>query len=351
MRQKYSTLTLAPFCSSHLSINEMIKVLILCLMPHIIMLAVTSSIESLQLLFLIQLAALCSELLFNLIHKKGFKLSWSTVLQGLIIGLLVPTGYIPIAAFLITLVILFFERMIFMSFAQSWVNTIALTVIVLYFVAPEYFPTFLIEPETLQQQNMGAQLFSDGVLTVSRFDIRITSFLNTAIFNRLGISVPEGYVTLFWDSGSSIPAFRFNVFTLLASIFLFLTKTIDFILPTVYLFIYAFLVYMFSLYPYADIIGSGDILLALFTGGSMFSAFFLLSWFGTTPLTILGKIIYGIASGILAFFICGAGTSSIGIIFVVLVLNILCPIILQVETVCYVSHLKKSFTQEQEAGR
>ncbi len=347
MRQKYNNLTLAPFCCSHLSINEMIKVLLLCLLPHIIMLAVTSSIESLSLLFIIVVAAICSELAYNLIYKKGLRISWATLLQGVIIGLIVPTGYIPIAAFLITLVILFFERMIFMSFAQSWINTIALTVIVLYFVAPDYFPEFLIDPEALQQHNVGMKLFSDGLLNVSRFDVRVTNFLNATFFNPFGISVPEGYMTLFWDSQSVIPAFRFNVFTLIASMILFLTKTVDYVLPIVFLFVYAFLVYMFSLYPYADIVGNGDILLALFTGGTMFCAFFLIGWFGTAPLTLIGKIMYGIAAGILGFFICGAGTSTVGMVFVILVLNILCPIIQQIETLCYVSKLRKVFSTEQ----
>ncbi len=142
MRQKYNTITLAPFCCSHLSLNEMVKVLLLCLLPHVIMLAITSSFSSLRLFFIIVLAAVCSELLYNVLYKKGLKVSWSTLLQGAIIGLLVPTNYLPVVAFLITLTVLFFERMIFLSFAQSWVNTIALTVIMLYFVAPEYFPAF-----------------------------------------------------------------------------------------------------------------------------------------------------------------------------------------------------------------
>ncbi len=189
------------------------------------------------------------------------------------------------------------------------------------------------------------KLFSDGMLNISRFDVRITSFLNTTFFNPFGISVPEGYITLFWDSGSVIPAFRFNVFTIIASMILFLTKAIDYILPAVFLFVYSFLVYMFSLYPYADTIGNGDILLGLFTGGTMFCAFFVVGWFGTAPLTFIGKIIYGLCCGMLGFFICGAGTSSVGMVFVILILNIISPIIQQIETVCYVSKLRKSVAQ------
>ncbi len=349
MKPKYTHLTPAPFCASHLSVNEMIKVLLLCLLPHIIMLIVTMSLESLRLLSFTILAAVFSELLYKATHKHSISLSWSTILQGTIIGLLIPTGYLPVIAFIITFTILFFEKVIFMNFAQSWINTIALIMIVLYFVAPSFFPDYLIAPENLQQHNIGMKLFSDGILSISRFDVRITTLLNTAFFNTLGISVPEGYITLFWDSGSTIPAFRFNVLTIIASMVLFLTKTIDFTLPAIFLFVYTALVYAFSLYPYAEVIGNGDILLALFTSGTLFSAFFLIGWFGTTPLTLVGKIIHGIIAGFLAFLFCGAGTASIAIFFVIIVLNVLCPIILQIETVCYVSKMKKVFATAKDS--
>ncbi len=249
MRQKYDTITLAPFCSSQLSINEMMKVLLFCLIPHIIILAVTLGIGSLQLLLVVVLSAVCSELVYNTIFKKIVKVSWSTLLQGVLIGLLIPPNYLSVSALVMTFIVLFFEKMIFSDFAQSWINTVALTVIILYFVSPDFFPDFLLAPENVQQNNVGMKLFSDGLLSVSRYDVRITSFLNSTLFNSLGISVPEGYITLFWDSHSPIPAFRFNVLTLFVSTILLLTKTIDFIIPTVFLIVYSFLVYMFSLYP------------------------------------------------------------------------------------------------------
>ncbi len=351
MKQKYSSITLAPFSCSQMSINQMIKLTLICLIPHIIMLAVTSGIGSLQLLILIVLAAISSELTYNTAKGLGIKLSWSTLLQGVLIGLLLPTTYVPAAAFVITFVVLLLEKIIFTNFAQSWVNTIALTVIILYFMSPDFFPNFLLEPEHVQQTNVGMRLFSDGLLSVARYDVRITNFLNTTIFNSLGLSVPEGYITLFWDSGSPIPAFRFNALTLFVSTILFLSKTLGSLMPTIFLATYSFLVYMFSLYPYADIIGNGDILLALFTGGTMFSSFFLIGWFGTTPLTVKGKVLYGLCSGIIAFFICGAGTSSVGILFVILILNTICPLILQAETKAYIVKIKKNFELTQMARR
>jgi len=54
---------------------------------------------------------------------------------------------------------------------------------------------------------------------------------------------------------------------------------------------------------------------------------FVLQYFGTTPITIWGKILYGILAGIIGFLIMGFGTSSSGYIFTVLIMNIISPVI------------------------
>lgn len=71
----------------------------------------------------------------------------------------------------------------------------------------------------------------------------------------------------------------------------------------------------------------GDMLLAYLTSGTLFCAVFVIQWYGTAPLTITGKTIYGIICGILAFLIAGCGTSSEGMIFTVLAANIISPLI------------------------
>ncbi len=341
MKPKYKLHTLAPFCNSNLSLNQTLLVYLIVVIPYIIILAIGSNALSLQLLLIVVLTSVCAELTHCLLHKKTVSFSLSIILQGIIIGLLVPEEYNLILAALIPFFVLFFERMIYNSFAQAWVNPIVLTLVIMYFAYPSAFPDFLLSPESVQHQNIATKLVSDGLIQVDRLDTRLTTLLNSAFFNNVGISVPEGYFTLLADSQSTIPAFRFNIITIIASIILIITKSIDYVLPIVFLVAYSFCVYAFSLYPYAGLLGDGDILLALFTGGTLFSAFFLIGWFGTTPLTIGGKISYGVISGILTFLICGAGTSSIGILFVLLIVNLISPVILHLESKIYTKNLKK----------
>lgn len=305
------------------------------------MLVITSSTQSITLLMITVSAAYISELLYNAIYRKDFIFSWETLLQGILIGLFIPAAYPGMIAFSITFFVLLLQKVIFSDFAQSWANPIVFALIVIYFFAPEFFPDFLLIPEYFQYPNTGIRLFNEGIISVSPIDISITNTLNRVVFNRFGIFIPEGYVTLLWDSQSSIPAFRFNALTLLASSVLIVTKTIDYVIPLLFLTVYALLVYLFSLYPYGDILGSGDILLALLTSGTLFTAFFLLGWFGTLPTTYSGKIIYGVCAGVFAFLLCGPGTSSMGSIFVIMLLNILSAMIKSTEHFIKIIKLRK----------
>ena len=60
---------------------------------------------------------------------------------------------------------------------------------------------------------------------------------------------------------------------------------------------------------------------------------FVLQWHGTLPLTLWGKIVYGVMAGILAFFYLGFGTSSIGYVFTILIMNFISPIIQYIENI------------------
>ncbi len=350
MREKYKKITLAPFCYSRFSINEMIRIMIICIIPQLIMLIVTKSYASVHLLFLMIFISISTELLHSLIMKTGIKISWSTILQGALIGLLLPSTYSPFIAGIVAFVVLFFEKAIFTNFAQFWQNPIIITVILFFFIAPELYPGFMILPENIQFTNIGTRLFTDNILAISPVDIKITTMLNQYL-HTFGIQIPEGYITLFFDSQSTIPAFRFNAVTLLTSTVLFITKTVDYLIPTLFIALYAFFVYAFSLYPYAGILGMGDVLLALLTSGTLFCAFFLITWFGTTPKTILGKLFFAIIAASIAFLICGAGTSTMGMFFVLLLLNFLSPIILHIESIIYERQLKKQLTQTELTQR
>ena len=147
------------------------------------------------------------------------------------------------------------------------------------------------------------------------------------------------YVSLFWDSHSTIPAFRFNLLTIVSSIVLLSTEVLSPIIPAVFMAVYASLVKIFAPVFYDGFLFSGDIILALLSSGTLFCAFFLLPWHGTTPYTNRGKWCYAFIAGILAFFILGAGLSPSGFAFAILIVNVLSLFIQNVE-----NHFLREYT-------
>jgi electron transport complex protein RnfD len=86
--------------------------------------------------------------------------------------------------------------------------------------------------------------------------------------------------------------------------------------------------------------GQGDLLLAFLTSGILLSILFLLQDTGKTPLRVWGKITYAIIAGMLAFLIVGPGTSPAGAVFVVLIMNVVSPVIQNLEHYLEMKHTK-----------
>ena len=86
-------------------------------------------------------------------------------------------------------------------------------------------------------------------------------------------------------------------------------------------------------------------LLALMTGGTLFTSVFVLDWYGTIPCSIKGRILYGVFGGTAAFFIAGAGSSSAGMIFAVVLTNIFSVFVQKWEDAANLRTLKKLLSE------
>jgi len=340
MREKYKYLTLAPFSYTTPSAGFSTKMALLLFLPQVLMLFVTKSYLSLVQILVTTLASVVADVFYAFIRKKSLLPSVMVFFQGFLIGMFVPQGYPLFLLFLITFFSLFFTSYMFGGFAQSWINPVAISVIFLYLLGTQYFPGFTVNVSHLQTPNIGQQLINDGLIPKISKDADITNFLNARVFKFAGVALPEGYVSIFWDTGALIPAFRFNLLTILATIVLLSFGCIKWIIPSSFLLVYGLLVRIFGLYPYGGMLNQGDILLAIFSSGTMIMAFFLLQWAGTTPQTIVGKVFYGIIAGVVAFFVIGCGTSPIGAMFVVLVLNAISTVIMLIEELVYIHSIR-----------
>ena len=319
----YKNITLKPFTHIIPPISSSLHCMLILLLVQVFMLLITKSFSSIFIIFASILGCVAAEGVFNFLHRQ-FRSSYAdTFVQAIIIGLLLPSTYPPLAVFVISLFCMLFTKYVFGGFASCWANPVAVVVIVSYIINIQGFSSGNFNIEDWQSRTPALELLQNGSVRILKADSAITSFLNKSIFNAVGISIPDGYISFLWDNGSLIPAFRFNIITLFSSIILISFDMLEPGIPFVFIFCYSILVkYIGPVFTGAPMF-QGDIILALFTSGTLFSTLYVLQWYGTTPVSTSGKIFYGFIASVIAFFVMGLGLSSVGYMFVVISVNII----------------------------
>jgi electron transport complex protein RnfD len=342
---KNKELFLKPYVYERPSLSSIsIKILILLLL-QIVCLFLTKSYLALNVIFVSLFASVIASVI-NIFFNSQRKISTLLVIaQGILIGMFIPENYPLISVFTISFIVLFSSKYFFEDMENAWINVVAIAVLVAWFIGSRYFPYSTISLDVLMQKNPSVFLIQDGFFPVHNFDVTITSFLNDAIFSKMNVVLPEGIISLLCDSQSTIPAFRFNLLTIIASVCFFADGSFSPTIPSVFIIVYLLLVRLFFPLFIGGTFNTGDILLALLSSGTLFTSVFLLQWFGTTPFSLWGKIFYGVIAGVLAFFIVGYGNSSIGMIYIVVLCNVSCIIIKIFEERINLKKVKKIITE------
>lgn len=328
----------APFILTRPTVSKMSFIVCLTLLPQILLLLWEGNMQSLFGILLSVVGSLAAELcLFKPLRQISFG-DGSSILSGILVGMLLPSQLQPVLFFIVSFTGIFLARVLFGGTGSYWMNPVAVAICIAYISHSTSFPPFLLNSE-----GVGTVGDAFGSLRLDHFsqipvDQSITGLLNTYILGFLGIKLPEGYITLLWNSPSNIPAFRFNFFTLISSIFLISLSVIDWIIPFFFLLSYGACVWFFSLLPYTPGFSGGDIIFAMMTSGILFIAFYILPEYTTSPRTQSGKSFSGVIAGLLAFFLCGPGGSPVGGVFTVLLINTINPLIE------YLENKKKGFT-------
>ena len=326
---KSGRISVKPFVYNIPSISSVSIRFIILLSLQIIMLAVTKSYSALIVILATLIGALAASTVNYFISKEPLFNMMNIIIQGLFIGLLLPEKFPPFTAFIISFSTITVSRCIVFKGVNSWLNTSIIAVIIAWYVGRNYFPVFAVNTEILSLRNTSVYLIENGTFPIYSFDSTITSFLNRYIFDFFKVTIPEGFISIIWDSHSIIPAFRFNLLTIISSIIIFSDNAFSLIIPTVFLFVYAVLVRLFVPFLFGGNFNQGDIILALLSSGILFCSVFLIQWYGTIPVTVIGKFSLGVISGITAFVVVGCGTSPIGMVYTVLITN-LCSMVIRV---------------------
>lgn len=347
---KKTPVLLKPYFFIKPSVSAVSIRILIMLIIQLLLLAATNSYSALGVILATTIGALLANLL-NYFYKKTplFKMI-PILLQGIFIGMLLPQTFPPFVACFISFMVLVVEHLIFSGNSQSWVNGVCIAVIVAWFVGSTYFPSLLVTSDIMSVKNPVSYLSKSGLLPVYEFDGAICQVLNSTILYWFKVTLPEGIISFLWDSQSVIPAFRFTFITIVSSIFLFADNGFSPVIPSIFLFVFGVLIrFILPLISDAPLF-QGDLILAFCNSGAIFCAVFVIQWFGTNPITISGKIVYGIICGITAFLVMGYGTSSIGMSYTVLICNVINLLIRYVEDYYNEKRVNSLFINNTDEG-
>ena len=331
--KSYSNLSLmtAPFVYTRLPVLGMNIAVLSLLGIQILILAITADFYALLNITAAVMGVLCVENLLRYLASSKLSLSLEMVISGLLIGFFMPTGIGFVFVFILSAFSVFIVKTVFGGTGRNWLNPVAFAVCAAYISRPEAFPPLISDFSLLREKGSIFALMEANGLLKLKTDFAVTSALNSLLLHGVGVTLPEGYISLFLNSTSSIPAFRYNIVTLMSSIILFSIRVADYILPAFFLTTYAILVWTFGMVPVSNIYFTGDILSAVLTGGVLFAAFFVMTEPASSPKTKYGKAMSGFFTGLFAFFICAHGASPAGIFFAIILSNVMSPLIEKLE--------------------
>lgn len=333
MPYNQTTLSPAPYIYTGLNARHTAILVLSLLSLQLIAMGIMHDFASIFLIISSGAASTLAAFLVGYIQgKKVFDIH--ALITGLLIGFFLPVNSGFVFSFLIAFMSYFFSWGIFGGKGFSWVNPVMLAACIASVCKPEYFGQPVGFDRIVSGGSVFAAMESSGLLQTPA-DQYVTSMFNSTFLHSVGVTLPEGYISLFLHHPSAIPAFRYNLLTLGASIILLSAKIIHKTLPFTFLIVYGLLVYLFPSAGQANALGRGDVLSAILTSGALFSAFFVMNDGGSTPRSWEGRCLTGILTGIFAFCITGPGAIPAGIPFAVLLADCINPLIEWLESSFY----------------
>ena len=342
-----------PFLYLSPSTKNVLLVTALLLALQVFMLAATKSYGALVVIASSLAGFFAADLLYAKRIARCRLSPLSDIVQGIVAGMLLPSTFSPVTVFCIAFCTVLLLKYLSGPFAGDWANSAVLIAAVAWIIGMSAFPESDLTRDMLQIKNPSFVLIQNGVFPITGIDRAITETLNNTVFGFANISIPDGYISLLWDTHSVIPAFRFNALTLLSSIVLFAWGMQGLLVPSCFVIAYALLVRFAGPAIAGGVAGQGDMILALCTGGTLFYTVFVVQQYGTLPLSKYGKILYGMLAGIFAFLIAGCGMSPAGMIFTLLCANVVSPLIQAAEDKRDAARLRAALAENRKgrAGR
>jgi electron transport complex protein RnfD len=326
----------------------------ICLTPAAIFGVLLFGLSALAVLLTALAAALLTEVAvtsaLGLHHTLG---DGSAAVTGLLLGMSMPPGvalHVPVIASVFAIAVV---KWTFGGLGKNWMNpALAGRVFVFFSFETEMtqwrLPSVLVQNSAsgsadavsgatiLGLLHRGQESGSIGApsaflrsaeFPVSRFDERITAFLNEHLFEPVHVFLPAGYVDPFLGLIPGSIGEVSALLLLLGTVFLWSRRILRWEISFSYFLAFALCTWVFGGTVYGTGPFSGDVLLHLLSGGLVLTLFYMANDPATAPMSPTGMIIYGSIAGILTFLLRFYGSYPEGVALAVLLANVATPVI------------------------
>jgi electron transport complex protein RnfD len=316
----------------------------LCAALAIFQSSLKDSFASLLIALSTVLGAVLTEFLFYFrTERAGMVRDGSAVASALVLVLLLPNNLHPLYAVMGAVFAMVVVKHSFGGLGSNWLNPALGGWLFIRCSWPERFHKSLeLSPLALVSQGLREGLLAPsgspleilqiagadyGVSHQGSWERAVQTFLNSQVFSRIHVELPEGYIEFFNAPGMGIIADRGVLALLLGTIIITASPISRYWIPAVYLGVYGLLIRLFGALPLGGGLGNGDILFGFFSGGTLVAAFLLLADPATGPKSDGGSLFTAAGAGVLTFIFRYYGLEVYGAFFAVAVINALVPLI------------------------
>ena len=287
----------APHVRDKMSTSRIMLYVILALLPASLFGIWNFGARALLLIILTICSCLASEFVFNIIvHKKNTIDDFSAVVTGLLLALNLPVSLPWWEAVLGGVFAIVIVKMLFGGLGQNFMNPA-----------------------------LGARCFLLIAFAADMTNFNCDAYTGAtplALIRNEGLSAVDLRSMLYGTTAGTIGETSV-IAILIGAVILILTGVIDLKIPAAYIGSFALFICLFSGNGF-----DGQYLTAQICGGGlMLGAFFMATDYVTSPITPLGKVIFGICCGILTGMFRLFGANAEGVSFAIILSNLLVPII------------------------
>ncbi len=291
------TVSTSPHIKSPTTSRSIMLDVVIALLPATIWGIYVFGMRSLAVVLISILSAMLFEGLYQFLMKKPVTvLDFSACLTGLLVGLNMPANvpfYVPIIGSFFAIIIV---KQLFGGLGKNFMNPA---------LAARAF-LMLAWPNSMTASPMPFDI--DTVASATPMQILKTGSLPEGGIYDLLLGVKSGCI-------GEISA----LLLLAGGIYLLVRRVITWHIPVAYLGTVALLTYIFPQNPDA----MRFMLSELFSGGLMLGAIFMATDYVTSPITSVGRLIYGVGCGLITVFIRFFGGYAEGVTFAILIMNTL----------------------------